>query len=87
MKNIVNNHKDLIAKVESLNKRRIEGEDIDIIFFLLFDSIKMIHQDALDKFALKDTYFEMVTDFGDKLERSSAELKSIRNELEYMYQK
>ena len=87
LKNIISNHKDLISKVESLNKRRIEGEDIDIIFYLLFDSIKMIHQDVLEKFSLKDSYFEMIIDFSDKLGNASSELKSIKNELDYMYQK
>ena len=87
LKNIISNHKDLISKVESLNKRRIEGEDIDIIFYLLFESIKMIHQDVLDKFSLKDSYFEMIIDFSDKLKNASTELKSIKNELDYMYQK
>lgn len=82
LKNIIDNHKDLISKVESLNKRRIEGEDIDIIFYLLFDSIKMIHQDVLDKYALKDRYFKIISNLSDKLKNASAELKSIKNELD-----
>lgn len=87
LKEIANNHKDLITKVEALNKRRTETEDIDLIFYHIFDSVKMIHQEVKAKQALKDNDLELMNDFIQKIEKSWSELKSLKYEIDYMYQK
>ena len=43
-KEVKQNHKDLISKVEALNTRRQESEDVDLIFYHVLDAVKLVHQ-------------------------------------------
>ena len=87
LKDVANNHCDLITRVEALNKRRIETEDVDLIFYHIFDSIRMLQQDVKAKHILKDNELELMSDFIQKVEKSWNELKLLKYEIEDMYQK
>ena len=80
-------HNELIDKAEALNKRRINTEDIDLIFYVLIDSIKCLHQDIKTKNAPKNEYLKLINSFVQKAERTWEELRSIRNQVEDMYKR
>lgn len=63
------NHKDLIARTEILNNRRIETEDVDLIFYHVFDSIKVIHSNIQSKNAFKENDLDFMNNFVQKIQR------------------
>lgn len=81
------NHKDLISRTEALNNRRIETEDVDLIFYHVFDSIKVIHSNIQSKNAFKENDLDFMNNFVQKIQRCWNELKVLKNELDSMCRK
>lgn len=82
-KDMANHHRDLISKVEQLNQRRKKGEDIDLIFYHINDSVRLIHSDISDNSNLGEN--DLIRNFKEKLRMRCAELKSLKAEIEGMY--
>ena len=87
LKEIHNVHSDLINRIESLNKRRLNTEDIDLIFYQVFDSIKEIHLNQKQQRALSKNEEESLLNFILKVKTGWTELKMMKKELDSLYKK
>jgi hypothetical protein len=86
-KEVKQNHKDLISKVETLNIRRQESEDTDLIFYHVLDAVKLVHQKIKNEQEGKSQESYQLAGFLNRFERWRKELQSLRSEIESMYNK
>lgn len=82
-----NSVSELINKVQTLNRRRNDTEDIDLIFYSMFDSLKCLHDEIKAKNVPKTEYLKLISNFVWKVEKSWYELKIIRNQVEEMFKR
>ena len=65
-------YSDYLFKIKTLHKRLLSGDDIDVIIFFLFDSLKCLQDELKSKNSLDEEEISLLETFKDKAENVSA---------------
>ena len=65
----------------------MESEDIDLIFYQIFDSFREIQSEMKMRASLKGSDLDFMNNFIQKVKNEVTNLKTYSNELEAMYKK
>ena len=79
-------YSDYLFKIKTLHKRLLSGDDIDVIIFFLFDSLKCLQDELKSKNALDEEEISLLETFKDKAENVSAQVKQMKQGVDELYQ-